>query len=70
MMLYVSPTPTQEEFTFVPVTDTMPEESMEQSEEFILVKDEENGQDTEDNKWVAYVVGGLIIGSLVMMGGS
>ena len=72
MMLYVSPTPTQEEFTFVPVTDTIPEESMEQSEEeYILINDEEeNGQDKEDNKWVAYVVGGLIIGSLVMLGGS
>ena len=38
MMLYVSPTPAQEEFTFVPVTDTIPEGSMEQSQEFILIK--------------------------------
>jgi len=72
MMFYVSPPPTQEEYVFVPVTDTLPEASMEEVEEdFILVNDEEaNGQDNEDNKWVAYVVGGLVIGSLVMLGGS
>lgn len=71
MMLYVSPTPAQEEFTFVPVTDNLSEVSIEEEEEYILINDEEeNGQDKEDNKWVAYVVGGLIIGSLVMLGGS